>query len=80
MEYHDMPSMRYGKVEAVIDLYVKRQEFGGSGRIDASHSAISPSGNGLANLKLYHSKSEFSFLGKWELSSFFRIYEENGYL
>ena len=55
VEYHDMPSMRYGKVEAVIDLYVKRQEFGGSGRIDASHSAISPSGNGLANLKLYHS-------------------------
>ena len=63
VEYHDMPSMRYGKVEAVIDLYVKRQGFGGSGRIDASHSAISPSGNGLANLKLYHSKSEFSFWG-----------------
>lgn len=26
VEYHDMPSMRYGKVEAVIDLYVKRQD------------------------------------------------------
>lgn len=63
VEYHDMPSMRYGKVEAVIDVYVKRREFGGSGRIDASHSAISPNGNGLANLKLYHSKSEFSFWG-----------------
>lgn len=79
MEYHDMPSMRYGKVEAVIDLYVKRQEFGGSGRIDASHSAISPSGNGLANLKLYHSKSEFSF-GEMGIIIVFRIYEENGYL
>lgn len=64
VEYHDMPSMRYGKVEAVIDLYVKRQGFGGSGRVDASHSAMSPNGNGLANLKLYHSKSEFSFL-RW---------------
>ena len=41
VEYHDMPSMRYGKVEAVIDLYVKRQGFGGSGRVDASHSAMS---------------------------------------
>lgn len=63
VEYHDMPSMRYGKVEAVIDLYVKRQEFGGSGRFDISHSAVSPNGNGLANLKLYHLKSEFSFWG-----------------
>ena len=45
VEYHDMPSMRYGKVEAVIDLYVKRQGFGGSGRVDASHSAMSPNGS-----------------------------------
>jgi hypothetical protein len=63
VEYHDMPSMRYGKVEAVIDLYVKRQEFGGSGRINAGQVANSLSGSGDANLKLYHSKSEFSFWG-----------------
>lgn len=63
VEYHDMPSMRYGKVDAVIDLYVKQREFGGSGRFDVSHSAKSPIGNGLANLKLYHKKSEFSFWG-----------------
>ena len=70
VEYHDMPSMRYGKVDAVIDLYVKQREFGGSGRFDVSHSAKTPAGNGLANLKLYHKKSEFSFWGNGNYSRY----------
>lgn len=63
VEYHDMPSMRYGKVEAVIDLYVKRQEFGGSGVVATEHAVTAKEGAFNANLKLYHSKSEFSFWG-----------------
>jgi hypothetical protein len=59
MEYHDMPSMRYGEVEAVIDLYVKRKESGGSVGLFTYNSVTSEMGNESVNIKLNHLKSEF---------------------
>jgi hypothetical protein len=63
IEYHDMPSMRYGEVEAVIDLFVKRKESGGSVSLFTSNSVTSKIGNESVNIKLNHLKSEFHLWG-----------------
>jgi hypothetical protein len=63
IEYHDLPSMRYGEVEAVIDLYVKRKASGGSASLFTYNSVTSEVGNESVNIKLNHLKSEFNIEG-----------------
>lgn len=67
VEYHDMPSMRYGnEVEAVVDLYVKRPETGGSVSLFALSGLDVMKFNGNGAIKLNHAKSEFSVSGMYE--------------
>ena len=77
IEYHDMPSMRYGEVEAVIDLYVKRKESGGSVSLFTYNSITSEIGNESVNIKLNHLKSEFHLWGEQSYSHLKKNYHTN---
>lgn len=63
VEYHDMPSMRYGEVESVVDLYVKRRESGGTAKLFTYNSVTSKNGTESASVKMNHRKSEFFLSG-----------------
>ena len=65
VEYHDMPSMRYGNAEGVIDLYVKRKEFGGTGSIYSDNNLTSLNSRQGGYLKFSNRKSEFSVSGSF---------------
>ncbi|MDR0699276.1 MAG: outer membrane beta-barrel protein [Tannerella sp.] len=77
IEYHDMPSMRYGEVEAVIDMYVKRRESGGSTSLFTYNSVTSEVGNESVNIKLNHLKSEFNLEGGHSYTHFKKNYSTN---
>lgn len=74
IEYHDMPSMRYGDVEAVIDLYVKRRESGGNFKLFSLNAFQTKWGTGSANLKFNHRKSEFALWGWYSKANFDEVY------
>ena len=65
VEYHDIPSLRYGDVEGVIDMYVKRSEFGGSGIVGTNNWVTSLNNSENMNLKLNNQRSEFSISGSF---------------
>lgn len=77
IEYHDMPSMRYGEVEAVIDLFVKRKESGGSVSLFTNNSITSKIGNESVNIKLNHLKSEFHLWGGQSYTHLKKNYHTN---
>jgi hypothetical protein len=77
IEYHDMPSMRYGEVEAVIDLYVKRQQSGGTVSLFTYNSITSQIGNESVNIKLNHLKSEFHLWGAQSYTHLKKNYHTN---
>lgn len=70
VEYHDMPSMRYGGSEAVIDFYVRHRETGGNGNAMTNVGLTSENGDMQASVKVNHQKSEFSFYGKYDYARF----------
>lgn len=74
IEYHDMPSMRYGDVEAVVDLYVKHRESGGRVDVFALNGISSKTGTGTVNVKANYKKSEFSISGGYSYAKFYKKY------
>ncbi len=63
VEYHDRPSMRYGEVDAVVDLYVKRWETGGRVNTYLRNGLDVANGTGRGDIRLNHKKSEFAIAG-----------------
>ncbi|MDR3118911.1 MAG: carboxypeptidase regulatory-like domain-containing protein [Mediterranea sp.] len=74
IEYHDMPSMRYGEAEGVIDIYVKKKESGGSLKLFSINAFQIDVASGTANLKINHRKSEFAFWGWYSIANLNKEY------
>ena len=70
VEYHDMPSMRYGDSEVVIDFYVRHRDTGGNGMATTNVGLTSEVGDMQASIKVNHQESEFSVYGKYDYAHF----------
>lgn len=80
VEYHDTPSMRYGKAGAVIDIIVKNRQRGGQLRADVMQSLGNRFGNQNANLKLNSGNAQWEagYYGQMRLDlPMYRENEEN---
>lgn len=75
VEYHDIPSMRYGDVESVVDFYVKRRESGGAAKLFTYNSVTSKNGTESASIKVNHRKSEFFLWGGLSYTYFDENYD-----
>ena len=76
VEYHDMPSLRYGEVDCVVDYIVRRQESGGSVMASTRNSLHTRWGNEFVGMSLNHKKSRWDLRSSYTYHSYQESYQE----
>ena len=75
IEYHDLPSMRYGNAEGVIDVIVKRRESGGQVAWNSRNTFDMPWGDFGASLRLNKGRSQFGVSASYTIHSYDKNYD-----
>lgn len=77
VEYIDNPGLRYGNAKAVLNYITKRQQSGGSARMELNNSPMRAYGSDLFSLKVNYKKSEFGLSYMNDFENYYNYEREN---